>query len=217
MDKIYVYAGTGAVLAKDVEVALDKLDIDYNEIEETDIKEDKLEKNSVLIVPGGYTKRCIKALVDSGREIIREFISKGGSYIGICAGAYMASKTVEVQGHPPGLDIININNKRESGTGIRTITITEPEHPLASDCDKKIKIWYQNGPMIKPGKDIETVAVYEKGQAAIVYGNFGKGKVIIFSPHPEGSLNNGIDAEELGTLKLLDNTILFASKSSKHE
>jgi hypothetical protein len=35
--------------------------------------------------------------------------------------------------------------------------------------------------------------------------------VVIFSPHPEGSLVGGVDAEEHGTLRLLENAIAFAS------
>jgi len=35
--------------------------------------------------------------------------------------------------------------------------------------------------------------------------------VVIFSPHPEGSLEEGINAEEYGTLRLLENAVAFTS------
>ena len=35
--------------------------------------------------------------------------------------------------------------------------------------------------------------------------------VVIFSPHPEGNLEGDVDAEEYGTLKLLENAAAFAS------
>jgi glutamine amidotransferase-like uncharacterized protein len=76
-----------------------------------------------------------------------------------------------------------------------------------------VDIWYQNGPMMKAGEGVETLAVYEEGGAAIVCATYGEGKVIIFSPHPEGSLEGRVDPEKAGTLKLLENTIVFASKS----
>lgn len=210
--KVCVYAGTGAVLAKDVEVALEKSDLVYEEIDEASIKKGELKDYSVLIVPGGYTKRCVTSLGKRGFERIRDFVESGGGYIGICAGAYMASKTVEVQGHPSGLNIIDVQNKRKAGRRIVSITIIEPEHPLVSGCKKELRIWYQNGPKILAGKDVEKIAVYDKNSAAIVFGKKGKGKVILFSPHPEGNLNRKIDAEKLGTLKLLENAVLFASK-----
>lgn len=34
--------------------------------------------------------------------------------------------------------------------------------------------------------------------------------VVIFSPHPEGSLEGGVDAEEYGALRLLQNAVAFA-------
>jgi len=36
--------------------------------------------------------------------------------------------------------------------------------------------------------------------------------VVIFSPHPEGSLEGGVNAEEHGTLRLLENAVVFASR-----
>jgi len=35
--------------------------------------------------------------------------------------------------------------------------------------------------------------------------------VVIFSPHPEGSLEAGVDAGEYRTLRLLENAVAFAS------
>ena len=35
--------------------------------------------------------------------------------------------------------------------------------------------------------------------------------VVIFIPHPEGSLEGGVNAEEHGTLRLLENAVVFAS------
>jgi glutamine amidotransferase PdxT len=213
MDKLVcVYAGTGAVLAEDVEVALDKLALPYREMGERDIRGGRLGDCSLLIVPGGYTAKYVDALGEEGFEQIREFVAGGGGYIGICAGAYIAARNVEVPGHPPGLGIIEIENERRAGRGIRTITVAQPEHPVVNGYEGKVDIWYQNGPMMKAGKGVETLAVYEEGGAAIVCATYGEGKVVIFSPHPEGSLEGGVDPEKAGTLKLLENAVVFASK-----
>lgn len=205
-----VYAGSGAVLARDVEAALDRLAIPYRRVDEFDVKGGRLKACSALIFPAGYTERCVAALGREGFEHIREFVAGGGGYIGICMGAYIAPQTVEVPGHPPGLGIIDIRNRREAGRGLRTIEIAETDHPLVKGYEGEIEIWYQNGPMIEVGKGVEVLAVYEKGSAAIVCSTYGEGRVVIFSPHPEGSLKAGIDPGELGTLKLLGNAISFA-------
>jgi glutamine amidotransferase-like uncharacterized protein len=159
-----------------------------------------------------YMAKYVDALGEEGFEQIREFVAGGGGYIGICAGAYMAARNVEVPGHPPGLEIIEIINERKAGQGIRTITIAQPEHPVVKGYMGEVDIWYQNGPMMKAGEGVETLAVYEEGGAAIVCATYGHGRVIIFSPHPEGSLESGVDPEEAGTLKLLENAIAFASQ-----
>jgi len=208
---ICVYTGAGAVLARDVEVALDKLAMPYRGVDEQDIKGSGLEDCSSLIIPGGYTAQCVDALGEEGFQQIREFVARGGGYIGICAGAYIAARKVEVPGRPPGLGIIEIENDRKAGQGLRTITIIQPEHPVVKGYTGEVDIWYQNGPMMKAGEDVETLAVYEKGAAAIVCATYGQGRVVIFSPHPEGSLEGGVDPEKAGTLRLLENAIAFVS------
>ena len=218
MDKLVcVYIGAGAVLARDVEVALDKLEMPYREVGEQDIRGGGLEDCSLLIIPGGYTARYVDALGKEGFEQIREFVAGGGGYIGICAGAYIAARRVEVPGHPQGLGIIEIENMRSAGTEIKTIFVTQPDHPIVEDCARELQIWYQNGPLIEAGEGVETLAIYEEGAAAIVCANYGQGRVVIFSPHPEGSLEGEVDPEKAGTLKLLENAIAFASKKNYHK
>ena len=210
---VCIYIGAGAVLAKDVEVALDKLAMPYREVSEQDIKGSGLEDCLSLIIPGGYTAQYVVALGEEGFQQIREFVARGGGYIGICAGAYIAARDVEVLSRPPGLGIIEIENDRKAGQGLRTITIAKPEHPVVKGYTGEVSIWYQNGPMMKTGEGVETLTVYEQGGAAIVCATYGQGRVVIFSPHPEGSLEGGVDPEKVGTLKLLENAIAFASQA----
>ena len=215
MDKLVcVYAGDGAVLARDVEIALDKLETPYREVGEQAIRDGGLEHCSLLIIPGGYTAQYVDALGEEGFEQIREFVAVSGGYIGICAGAYIAARNVEVPGRPPGLGIIEIRNERKAGRGLRTIIMTKTVHPVVRGYEGKVDIWYQNGPMMKAGEGVETLAVYEEGAAAIVCANHGQGRVVIFSPHPEGCLEGEVDPEKAGTLKLLESAIVFASRKT---
>ncbi|MCD6480286.1 hypothetical protein J7L65_05835 [Candidatus Bathyarchaeota archaeon] len=206
--EVYVYAGSGAVLAGDVEKALRMLKIPYREIDEDYIHRGGLEKGCrVLIIPGGYTAEMVSALAPQGLKEIRNFVRGGGLYIGICAGAYMAAERVEVPGRPEGLGIINVTNMRMRGIGVVEIRVVDPDHPLVEGCPKRIRIWYQNGPHMMAGRGVEVIAVYEDGSAAIVSARYGEGLVILFSPHPEGSSEGGVDPKELGTLCLLRNAI----------
>ncbi|MBN2187373.1 MAG: hypothetical protein JW732_08015 [Dehalococcoidia bacterium] len=202
--EIAIYSGKGAVLFEDVAYALELLDIKYSTLDENDIKERKLEHFKFLIVPGGYTQEYMPALGEAGREAIRNFVRAGGSYIGICGGAYLAAERVEVPGRPEGLGIIDIESIRKSGMGMVKIYLTN--HPVTKGLASELVIYYQNGPEIVAGENVEGIARYGNGSFAIVASSFGKGKVICFSPHPEGSISQGIRPEP-ETLKLLSNAL----------
>lgn len=44
----------------------------------------------LLLVPGGFSRHKDAALGDAGREAIRRFVERGGSYFGVCGGASLA-------------------------------------------------------------------------------------------------------------------------------
>ncbi|KYH39136.1 MAG: hypothetical protein AYL28_001360 [Candidatus Bathyarchaeota archaeon B23] len=206
--EVCVYAGSGAVLAGDVEAALERIGVHYREVDEGYILRGGLRRGcAVLIIPGGYTAEMVSALGVEGLEEIRGFVQGGGLYIGICAGAYIAARRVEAPGRPEGLGIINVTNVRLRGIGVVEVEVVDPGHPLVEGCPETISIWYQNGPHMKPGRGVEVAAVYEDGSAAIVSAPYGEGLVILFSPHPEGSSEGDVDPEELGTLRLLENAL----------
>jgi len=204
--EVCLYTGPGAELAKDVEFALNELGISYGKLNEDDIKKGNLENYLVLIIPGGYTKRAVSSLGKKGFETIRKFVAGGGGYIGICAGAYLAGQRVEIPGRPQGLGIIEIQNIRKKGMGMRKIYLKE--HPITKGLEREVAIRYQNGPEILIKGETEEIARYENGSLAIVTASFGGGKVVIFSPHPEGSITQGIKPKP-PTLRLLKNSIEF--------
>jgi len=84
-----------------------------------------------------------------------------------------------------------------------------PDHPITKGYQGELTIWYQNGPYMKPGNLVTVLAMYDTTYAAIVVSNYHKGKVVLFSVHPEGSLDNRVDPQKLGTLGLLKNAILW--------
>lgn len=56
---------------------------------------------SLLIMPGGRDRPYHAALKGEGCRRIQSFVEKGGTYLGICAGAYFGAKRVEFdQGFP---------------------------------------------------------------------------------------------------------------------
>lgn len=45
----------------------------------------------VIYVNGGRSGSHARSLTERGRELLREYVANGGSYVGTCAGAYMAT------------------------------------------------------------------------------------------------------------------------------
>ncbi len=76
-----------------------KLAVDFVDAE--DIKAGALapKKVDVFIMPGGESRYVADKLNGRGNELIRDYVVRGGTYLGICAGAYYAcSKTVWREG-----------------------------------------------------------------------------------------------------------------------
>ena len=69
------------------------------------------ETTSIFIMPGGRDRPYHAALQGEGCRRIRTFVEKGGTYLGICAGAYFGAERVEFdQGFP-----LEVCEKRELG------------------------------------------------------------------------------------------------------
>jgi len=65
-----------------------------------------IDKYDCILVPGGYAPNYCKALGKVGKGKIREFVNCGGGYIGICAGAYLATSCAKKRARSGGLDLL---------------------------------------------------------------------------------------------------------------
>ena len=104
---VVVYSGPGAYRqgVEYLTLFLEKNGYTYRGIEESDILKGLLNKAKVIIMPGGwagevdeYGNRGYGSMSQEAIERIRSFVRKGGSYLGICAGAYFATKNVVWEG-----------------------------------------------------------------------------------------------------------------------
>ncbi|MFA4661978.1 BPL-N domain-containing protein [Pyrococcus kukulkanii] len=188
---IGIFAGRGAVLWRDVANALEKLGVEYELVNDSL----NLEGISTLIIPGGYTYEMWKVLYPQ-RNAIYEFLDSGGKYIGICAGAYLASDEVILPDYSrvPGLGIADVVNHRHRGSFMTEIEIVDEE--FFRELPRKVKVWYQNGPHMELEGRI--IAVFDDELAAIAR----QGNVTLLAVHPEGSLENGVEPS-YENLKLL--------------
>ena len=71
--------------------ALDACGLACDLIRSGDVRRGKLSDYSLLFVPGGWASNKIKALGIDGIEEIKRFVHEGGSYLGFCGGAGLAT------------------------------------------------------------------------------------------------------------------------------
>jgi len=66
-------------------------------IQSHEIIEGKLDRTDLLVLPGGRDLPYLKKLAGKGNENILSFLHQGGSYLGICAGAYYGTAEIEFE------------------------------------------------------------------------------------------------------------------------
>lgn len=199
---VYDDAGVSRSLLQ-VLAVLDKYpDITYERIKAADVRDGKLAGYDVVIHPGGSGSKQAKGLEEAGLDQVRSFVESGGGFVGICAGAYLASSDYSWSLHI--LDAKVVDRARWArGHGDVQIRLTDEGKQLL-ECDEDLQtIVYYQGPLLAPGgkaniPDYKPLATFEteiamngapegvmKGTTAIAAGTFGKGRVACFSPHPE--------------------------------
>lgn len=110
----------------------------------------------VLIQPGGSGGGQGRHLGAEGREQIRDYLSDGGGYIGICAGTYLASADYDWAFHV--LDAKVIDRKHWArDQGDVEIGLTEAGQIALQLNQEKLTIHYGQGSLLAPAnrEDIE--------------------------------------------------------------
>ncbi len=83
--------------------ALREAGLSFDLIRSEEVCGGALSRYRMLFVPGGWAANKLAALGERGGEEIRRFVAAGGSYLGICGGAGMATQT--------GLGLLPIGRK----------------------------------------------------------------------------------------------------------
>ena len=184
---VAVYGGEG-VLEHDT-IALIHLfawmNASVDRINASNILDGELEDYEIIAYPGGVYYQYHTDLGKEGLNIIREFVSNGGSYVGVCGGASLALEYSlkfynGTGGFPP-----------YQGTGPYLINMTvnrECEGPDLSDLPETFTTMYWGSAYFTPLEDYETykIAFYGlNGEAGMITFRYGHGTVFMCSPHAE--------------------------------
>nr|RYX81936.1 MAG: biofilm PGA synthesis protein PgaB [bacterium] len=164
-----------------------------------------LSQYDIIVFAGGSGSGQSKAIGEKGLEAVRTFVKNGGSYLGICAGAYLACSN-----YPWSLGLMNAktrSSKWQRGGGAVALELTGDGQKLFGDVEEKFPVRYNNGPIIEPDNKPDappyTVIAYfrdelaehgtpvglMKDTPAAMCSQYGKGKVLTISPHFEGTKN----------------------------
>lgn len=166
--------------------------------EKLDITPASLSRFQVYVQPGGG-QDIDAALADLGPNrttAIRQFVSRGGGYVGLCMGAYLAGAS------DIGLVRDDLNSE-----------VRRPRFPVTTIDDAAVPVrwagqvqslYYQDGPYLYPRPDdrgYRPIATYQNGDLAAARYSLGKGVVVLSGPHPEADASwfddAGLPANEL--------------------
>ncbi|MGF1582328.1 MAG: BPL-N domain-containing protein [Gemmataceae bacterium] len=169
-----------------------------------EVQDGKLSDVDVLVHPGGSGSRQGRALGKKGREAVRQFVREGGGYLGICAGAYLATNDYSWSLNLIDAKVVDRLHWAR-GRGMVKLRLSAKASEFFRHKSRELSIYYAQGPLLSrrewdnPGvPDYESLAVFATEIAkngaprgvmartsAAVRCQFGRGRVFCFSPHPE--------------------------------
>lgn len=181
-------------------------------ISSADVQAEALDEFDVVVVPGGSGSEQATILGKDGKRSVREFVKGGGGYVGICGGAFLATakydwslalvnaKTLTGEIEVPGIGSRSVAMR---GAGTVKVELTDAGKKVFGSYSSFLNMKYGGGPILSPAgmanlPEYVSLAVFrtevweyeaQRGTmintSAIIAGRFGKGHVILFSPHPE--------------------------------
>ena len=168
-------------------------------IDAADVQAGKLKDFDVLVMPGGSGYDRYTQLGEEGFEKIRKYIREGGKYYGVCAGIALAlndPKRLRLipytrEKNPPrgGFSgAVKLNARAEELLGVPAGTRYFRYHdgPLPAKGDPVPDSEYEvlatfDSHVMQKGKSVTPMY----GMPAMIYGRYGKGKVLVTVMHPE--------------------------------
>jgi glutamine amidotransferase-like uncharacterized protein len=186
--------------------------LDWHLVDSTSVRDGCLTDYDVLLVPGGNGRKKGELLGQMGQSKIRGFVQSGGGYVGICGGAFLAASgsdsSLGLIDATPLTGSIACGQKGEQsmadrGVGTVKIEFSGVADEIFSENRSSESVNYNAGPIFcrgvggrMPGFVVLArfrSEIYEceaqrgtmLNRPAIIAAKFGKGSVLLFSPHPE--------------------------------
>jgi hypothetical protein len=132
--------------------------------------------------PGGGTLGKAYRRLRSNRDDVRDYVSAGGRYLGMCLGGYLAGATPGFALLPGDTDrYIDLPGATVADDGEAVLPVTWRGRTRA--------VYFQDGPhfVLDDDPGTEILARYANGAVAALVTPFGAGRVGVVGPHPEAT------------------------------
>ncbi|MGQ9459719.1 MAG: BPL-N domain-containing protein [Candidatus Bathyarchaeaceae archaeon] len=162
-----------------------------------DIKNGNLVNFDLLVIPGGNADPYNYYIGLDGAQKIRDFVSNGGAFIGICAGGYYACDYIIWEGTRyeyvldlfPGYGVGPLEAIPWPTYNMTKIEMVNHTHPITAHEPEYEWILYYGGAeyFAYEGADVTVLGRYTVNDQnpAIVAFEYGLGRVFLIGPHPE--------------------------------
>ncbi|KAL9624386.1 MAG: hypothetical protein Q9160_001348 [Pyrenula sp. 1 TL-2023] len=187
------------------------------------IKEPWTATCAAFVMPGGADNGYCRTLNGEGNRRIRQWVERGGSYIGFCAGGYYGSSRCEFEVGNRKMEVVGDRELQffpgicrgcafpgfvySSEEGARAAELKVNKTALAVGTVPDVFKTYYNGGGVfvdaeKYGdKGVEVLANYTEelgvdsgeGKAAVLYCKIGEGAALLTGPHPEFVFRKPVD------------------------
>ena len=210
--RVAVFTGEGARnigAFRWIEIATMAENVVATPVDGAAVREGALDAADVLVMPGGSARIEAQDLGAEGREKVKAFIRGGGGYIGTCAGFYLVTEPTGGR-RKDYLGLIPFRDTNDGGNGKAEVMFefNDKATKLAGIKKGKKKISYSQGPVPVRSKEVEgtkaeVVATYacdynpkgetsisKAGHPAAVAAECGKGRIFVFTCHPESDVDD---------------------------
>jgi glutamine amidotransferase-like uncharacterized protein len=203
---IYDGEGVGFRGTDEIERVINDTDVDVISVAigPEDIREGVLDSLATMVFPGGSGGGIARAIEPEGVEKVRRSVADGRGFLGVCAGAYFANSGVSTFA-----SMLPLNHHRpwRKGKGMVKVELTPEGREIFGEEFAVLETRYNNGPVYDEinslvGTNASSHRVLARfqsattdkegvthdvmvGSPAIVSGEWGKGRILAISPHPE--------------------------------
>lgn len=170
---------------------------------------------ALLVFPGGADLGYCRVLNGEGNRRISDYVRRGGSYLGFCAGGYYGSRRCEFEVGNTPLEVIGSRElgffqgtcrgaafcgfDYQSEKGARAVNLKVNKGVFNGDVPSETTSYFNGGGVFVDAKSfgerkVEVLATFEDdldvdggddGKAAVVLCSMGNGKALLTGPHPE--------------------------------